>query len=114
MRIDEASTVTLRYRQADCRDQANDRGQPPDKRRLTPMIMSSGKQCRAILPLCSSKALGNADTDSAWTIGYFAGRPCIVTAPDIYIAVLIEHVLDEQPQVEIHVVTSKVGPHVKD
>jgi len=43
MRNDEASTVTLLYRQANFRDKANDRGQPPHYRRLTSMYLSPDK-----------------------------------------------------------------------
>jgi hypothetical protein len=66
------------------------------------------------LSLVATEALGNSDSDSEWTIGYFAGRPCIGTAPDIYIAVLIEHVLNKERQIQIHLVISKVGPRVED
>ena len=43
------------------------------------------------LPLVTTEALGDADTDSARAIGNFTGRLCTGRAPDIHIAVLIEH-----------------------
>lgn len=49
------------------------------------------------LPLVTTEALGDPDTDSAWAIGNFISRLCTGSARDIHVTFLIEHVLNKQP-----------------
>ena len=65
------------------------------------------------LPLVATKALGDPDTDSEWPIGDFVAR-LSVGGPKSDIAIFVKNILDEQHQIQVQIVISKVGPRIKD